>query len=566
MIIKRINNDIGHYFKNKKNKFYFFLFLSAVSAFLELLSLYSIIFIIYSLAGTVGLNLTIDIFTILSTFDEIFLLKCAIIFLILKNVIFLLFISFLSNFIGKSFTDYINNFIRNINSLNFMDALNLNQSKIIKMIPVQLEAVFSKYFFGLFVLLTDIISILLVFLFLSLVYPYEILTIMLPFLIFSYFIYTLIKKIIEIHSKNKNFLFENIIKNLRLNLISYDYIRLTKLRFLFENDIYKSLSGIKDAVAKTYFFVNFTRYFYEIGAIILILLIFLINREDGVVKNLDLLVVLTSALVRILPNLARLNSLLYSLSSVSSEVKEIQNQSNEIFNSASNFKQKTFLNFETNKKNTKKGKEFYIENLKFGYKKDQKIFDKFDLNFKRGNVYLIYAPSGSGKSTLGYLLSGLIKPDTGKVSLILNSKDSKIINYLPQHDFIINTTIMENITLSKTSSINKKIRDSFDFANLNDFLSTSNLSKVKINDFGNNLSGGQRRRISLARFHYNKSLINIVDEPTNSLDQENILKLIKNFKKFSKDCILIVFTHEKLLLKDKSFKNLTIKNNKIVQK
>ena len=125
---------------------------------------------------------------------------------------------------------------------------------------------------------------------------------------------------------------------------------------------------------------------------------------------------------------------------------------------------------------------------------------------------------------------------------------------------------MENITLSKTSSINKKIRDSFDFANLNDFLSTSNLSKVKINDFGNNLSGGQRRRISLARFHYNKSLINIVDEPTNSLDQENILKLIKNFKKFSKDCILIVFTHEKLLLKDKSFKNLTIKNNKIVQK
>ena len=566
MIIKRINNDIGHYFKNKKNKFYFFLFLSAVSAFLELLSLYSIIFIIYSLAGTVGLNLTIDIFTILSNFDEIFLLKCAIIFLILKNVIFLLFISFLSNFIGKSFTDYINNFIRNINSLNFMDALNLNQSKIIKMIPVQLEAVFSKYFFGLFVLLTDIISILLVFLFLSLVYPYEILTIMLPFLIFSYFIYTLIKKIIEIHSKNKNFLFENIIKNLRLNLISYDYIRLTKLRFLFENDIYKSLSGIKDAVAKTYFFVNFTRYFYEIGAIILILLIFLINREDGVVKNLDLLVVLTSAFVRILPNLARLNSLLYSLSSVSSEVKEIQNQSNEIFNSASNFKQKTFLNFETNKKNTKKGKEFYIENLKFGYKKDQKIFDKFDLNFKRGNVYLIYAPSGSGKSTLGYLLSGLIKPDTGKVSLILNSKDSKIINYLPQHDFIINTTIMENITLSKTSSINKKIRDSFDFANLNDFLSTSNLSKVKINDFGNNLSGGQRRRISLARFHYNKSLINIVDEPTNSLDQENILKLIKNFKKFSKDCILIVFTHEKLLLKDKSFKNLTIKNNKIVQK
>ena len=157
MIIKRINNDIGHYFKNKKNKFYFFLFLSAVSAFLELLSLYSIIFIIYSLAGTVGLNLTIDIFTILSNFDEIFLLKCAIIFLILKNVIFLLFISFLSNFIGKSFTDYINNFIRNINSLNFMDALNLNQSKIIKMIPVQLEAVFSKYFFGLFVLLTDII-------------------------------------------------------------------------------------------------------------------------------------------------------------------------------------------------------------------------------------------------------------------------------------------------------------------------------------------------------------------------------------------------------------------------
>ena len=173
--------------------------------------------------------------------------------------------------------------------------------------------------------------------------------------------------------------------------------------------------------------------------------------------------------VRILPNLARLNSLLYSLSSVSSEVKEIQNQSNEIFNSASNFQQKTFLNFEINKKNIKKGKEFYIENLKFSYKKDQKIFDKFDLNFKRGNVYLIYAPSGSGKSTLGYLLSGLIKPDTGKVSLILNSKESKIINYLPQHDFIINTTIIENITLSKTSSINKKIRDSFDFANLNDF-------------------------------------------------------------------------------------------------
>ena len=149
---------------------------------------------------------------------------------------------------------------------------------------------------------------------------------------------------------------------------------------------------------------------------------------------------------------------------------------------------------------------------------------------------------------------------------VRNIKTLICINYLPQHDFIINTSVIENITLSKSYSINNKVRESMKFANLIDFLNEKDLQQIKINDFGNNLSGGQRRRISLARFFYNKSFVNIIDEPTNALDYQNILMLLKNFKKFSKDCILIIFTHEKLLLKDKSFISLSIKNKKIVQK
>ena len=159
--------------------------------------------------------------------------------------------------------------------------------------------------------------------------------------------------------------------------------------------------------------------------------------------------------------------------------------------------------------------------------------------------------SGSGKSTLLHLLSGLVKPKMGKITLNkLNNEinefnlDNKI-SYVPQDSFILDTTLEENIAFADHNhKIDaKKIQECIEFSNLSEFVKKlPKKDKTILGDGGSKISHGQRQRIGLARSIYNDSNVIILDESLNALDYQNEKQILSKIKKY-KDKILIFVSH-----------------------
>lgn len=199
------------------------------------------------------------------------------------------------------------------------------------------------------------------------------------------------------------------------------------------------------------------------------------------------------------------------------------------------------------------------ESLKFSYD-GKKYFDFPDINLDSGENLLIVGNSGIGKTTLLHLLAGILKPESGSISIsgtdISKFSDTELDKFrgdnigivFQKPHFISSLTINENLKLakylspSKTSGDAKKILESLDI-------------KDKYQQKPNQLSEGEKQRASIALALINSPSLILADEPTSSLDDfncDNVIKLLKTQAKDHK-AQLIVITHDARL--KKHFKN-----------
>ena len=188
-----------------------------------------------------------------------------------------------------------------------------------------------------------------------------------------------------------------------------------------------------------------------------------------------------------------------------------------------------------------------------------------DLEIPRGKLIMVTGPSGSGKSTLLNVLSGLDKPSEGKI--IFSDEDiagweeerlSKFrqenIGFIFQNWELIRTlTALENIEspLYPLKIKSKEIRTR----------AISLLKQVglwdKVDNYPDELSGGEQQRIGIARALVGKPKIIFADEPTGNLDLDNagsVMRLLKSFTK--RDTAILVVSHNEELKKysDKSYR------------
>jgi ABC-type multidrug transport system fused ATPase/permease subunit len=204
---------------------------------------------------------------------------------------------------------------------------------------------------------------------------------------------------------------------------------------------------------------------------------------------------------------------------------------------------------------------FSLKNVTFFYNKNSfKVLNQVNLVFFKGKCSLILGENGSGKSTLLNIISGLIKPNEGKIFVdenisIYENKLSwlKKISYVQQNIFLLNKSIKENIVLNfdnkyDLASYNKIIKLLFlDQA----FQNFPNKLDSVVGVDGMNISGGQRQLISIARALYKNGDIFLFDEPSSALDYDyqRILKQVINFLKENKKTIVII-THDITLFKE----------------
>lgn len=202
-----------------------------------------------------------------------------------------------------------------------------------------------------------------------------------------------------------------------------------------------------------------------------------------------------------------------------------------------------------------------------------KALNNISLKLKEGESLCIMGPSGSGKTTLLKVSAGLLKPDSGKVKLFsmdiyaLSDKERiklrrLLTAFMFQEDLLIETmSIKENVELPLIiEGYSKEAREPLVEKALKN-VGLENKSDRKPSE----VSGGERRRISLARCLVKSPKIIFVDEPTSNLDSVTASAMLQLLKELNeKGATIILSTHDPLVTE--IFNNIIYLRDGLIQK
>ena len=213
-----------------------------------------------------------------------------------------------------------------------------------------------------------------------------------------------------------------------------------------------------------------------------------------------------------------------------------------------------------------------LENISVSFKKNHQILNNVSLNIPRGQILGLLVPNGAGKSTLMNVISGLIKPNYGKIKIdnnditsipiYLRTKKFKI-SIIPQFGGLFaSLTTEHNIRAVAEILIKDK---SFIDIKINELISKFELDSVKKIE-AKFLSGGQKRRLVIAMGLISKPDIILMDEPLAALDPQTIQMLQNTIVKLQTDLNLtiIVTDHQARDLLAICDKAIILSNSKIV--
>ncbi|EHJ01547.1 Phosphonate-transporting ATPase [Clostridium sp. DL-VIII] len=185
-----------------------------------------------------------------------------------------------------------------------------------------------------------------------------------------------------------------------------------------------------------------------------------------------------------------------------------------------------------------------IKNLSFSYIKGTDLLKDINLNIPKGVYLSILGENGSCKSTLIKLILGLLKPDSGSITL-----DTNKISYVSQR--LDNFNAEFPITVKEVLSCHAKTIGIRNLTYVYDALNKVNMSEFSKNLIGN-LSGGQQQRIFIARALIGDPDLIILDEPSTGVDeksQKEIYPLLQNLNKDFNKTIISVEHNTKVALK-----------------
>lgn len=186
--------------------------------------------------------------------------------------------------------------------------------------------------------------------------------------------------------------------------------------------------------------------------------------------------------------------------------------------------------------------------LEFYYSDSEYFIQGDNIQIAYNSLTVIQGPSGSGKSTFINLITGLLKPTSGKVYLhggdplqLDNKKRQRTIGYVGQDTPLFESSLLENIVLWEEPDTNK-VNAVLELVGLKEFANLSSLSEPVGLD-GTRFSGGQKQRILIARELYRDSKILIFDEPTSALDKSTEQRIFSLLKKISRERTVIIVSH-----------------------
>ena len=178
----------------------------------------------------------------------------------------------------------------------------------------------------------------------------------------------------------------------------------------------------------------------------------------------------------------------------------------------------------------------------------RKVVQNLSFNIKSGEIIGLLGPNGAGKTTAFYMIVGLVKPELGKIilddynltNLPIHQRAIKGLGYLPQEASVFRKLSVEKNILSVLQTrkeLNTQRKENL----LDQLLNQLNLNDIKeIN--GISLSGGERRRVEIARTLAMEPKFILLDEPFAGVDPISVIDIQRIIKTLSNDGIGILIT------------------------
>ena len=196
--------------------------------------------------------------------------------------------------------------------------------------------------------------------------------------------------------------------------------------------------------------------------------------------------------------------------------------------------------------------DIIFKNISYTFKETNiNALSNISFKIKRGEKIALMGDVGSGKTTILEILSGVYKPDNGKIFINNNEIENislsdlrNFIGYVPQTTFLFSDTIENNIKFGKENALLSEVILSAKTSCLDeDIKSFKDGYKTLLGERGVNLSGGQKQRLAIARALIKNPKILILDDSLSAVDTETEEMILNNIENTTKNTTFFISTH-----------------------
>ena len=294
------------------------------------------------------------------------------------------------------------------------------------------------------------------------------------------------------------------------------------------------------------------RYFMELmGFTFMIsLVLYLISKSQGVLFLASILPILSIYAIAGIKLLPALQQIFGAITTIKGNLSAYRSIEEDLKNINTQVKKK----IEANKQVWSKHNEICLKNITFNFT-EKKFFtiNNVSLTIKPNTSVGFVGKSGSGKSTIIDIITGLIEPQQGEITIDgipLNKKNLRTwqnkIGIVPQAIFLLEGSVAENVAFGISHDLidYQQVKKVLKLAYLEEWLSgLENGIHTKVGERGIQLSGGQRQRIAIARSLYYEPDVLIFDEATSALDRITEKTIMNSIDDFSGKKTLIMISH-----------------------